>query len=112
MRLLPIRVYEAGACRVLKGDYIGTGRPATMAGAGACRVLKGDYIRAAETETGECAGACRVLKGDYIVFITSCYSVDNYNIARIKKATVVLVFSPPPGQFFRRGTPSRRIAYP
>ena len=38
----------------------------TMLSAGACRVLKGDYIRDVSLELLKMAGACRVLKGDYI----------------------------------------------
>ena len=33
--------------------------------AGACRVLKGDYIPGGVGHVSYAAGACRVLKGDY-----------------------------------------------
>ena len=41
-RLQHVKV--AGACRVLKGDYIRRDRAPWRLRAGACRVLKGDYI--------------------------------------------------------------------
>ena len=38
------RMMCAGACRVLKGDYIISNAFLRISMAGACRVLKGDYI--------------------------------------------------------------------
>ena len=42
-------------------------REATPNNAGACRVLKGDYIEASGKPGGGYAGACRVLKGDGMI---------------------------------------------